>query len=526
MKAPSLHADEVYYYFHIPKCAGTLMTQHVLPTFFRPEQICPIYDLGELVKLDRAELDRFTLFRGHYYKYLANFVPKRIRALTVLRHPFERAISTYRYILEQESHPLHEATRRVGSFEAFLSERDVFCPDSMTVALGVDVDPPAVLAAAEHRSGPPVPMQRLFDEEIFVPRARACHLAAAKRTLDDCVVVGLQEEMEKTVSLIVDHFGGTPTGPLVRANATEHGHFSRADLPSRVLDKLLETHRYDLETYAYGKALFERRWRDFAASKGAKAPGPPRHLTVPPAAPTLPGKSLFLLPPDKAAGEFGRQIVQGYFRPSELCPIAGDEALASLPAQKLAGFAAFIGPQAGKTPAVLAEAQNIFAFLRNPVASVALRYRSILADPGHPHHEAVRGYGSFVDFIEDRRAYTADALTLFLSDLSETAGGASVEEFRRAKATLGRLDFIGFCDRIDEALRDLAQLLDWPQIAHAIPPAVVAAAAEVPAVSREETAAILAANPFDAALYRYARRLVRWRVMSRALTFRRLPPVR
>ncbi|MEI9985446.1 MAG: hypothetical protein WDN69_21000 [Aliidongia sp.] len=526
MKAFSLPVDEVYYYFHIPKCGGTLMTQHVLPTFFRPEQICPIYDLGELVKLDRAELDRFTLFRGHYYKYLANFVRKRIRALTVLRHPFERAISTYRYILEQETHPLHDATKRVGSFEAFLSERDVFCPDSMTVALGVDVDPSAVLAAAEYRSGPSVPMQRLFDEEIFVPRARACHLAAAKRTLDDCVVVGLQEEMEKTVSLIFDHFGGTPTGPLVRANATERGHFSRADLPSRVLDTLFETHRYDLEAYAYGKALFERRWRDFTASPSAGTPEQPKHLTVFPVAPTLPGKSLFLLPPDRAAGAFGRHVVEGYFRPSELCPLTDDETLAALPAQKLAGFAAFIGPQAGKMPAILAEAQNIFALLRDPVASVVLHYRSILADPGHPQHEAVRGYGSFLDFIRDRRAYTADALTLFLSDSAETVSTASAEDFRRAKAMLSRFGFIGFCDRIDDALKDLAQLLDWPQIAQAIPPAVAAAAAKVPAVSWDEAAAIRTANPFDAALYQYARRLVRWRAMNRRLTFRRLLPVR
>ena len=250
------------------------MTTQLLPRLFPSNEICPAVWLDDLVKLAKEERSKYRLYFGHYNNYLRHFVDIPFRKLTLLRHPFERAISNYRYILASEAHPLHDALVSVGSFAAYLDEREVFCPNSLTLALGTEVDPDEVLARARrHEDG--TSLHQLFDEATFGAPARASHAEAAKRVLDDCVFVGLQEEMEKSSRLLFDHFGQEFDGHLTRSNETKYDPLTLDDLGPEILEKLTETHRHDLEVYAYGKTLFARKWRTFLAGRGQR-PQPAR----------------------------------------------------------------------------------------------------------------------------------------------------------------------------------------------------------------------------------------------------------
>src|ERR1700723_3784624 len=121
-----------YYFFHIPKTAGVTKAYGLLPKFFAPAEICPHVTFDALLGISAEERAKYRLFHGHFYNHLPHFLPEPLNVLTLLRHPFERAISHYRYILSSPAHPLHGPVSAAPDFGAYLRDRRLFAPNSLT----------------------------------------------------------------------------------------------------------------------------------------------------------------------------------------------------------------------------------------------------------------------------------------------------------------------------------------------------------------------------------------------------------
>jgi hypothetical protein len=521
-----MRADARYYFFHIPKTAGSTLAFRLLPKFFQAGEICPHMTFDALLAVPPEVRARYRLFHGHFNNQLENYVGGELRVLTVLRHPFERAISQYRYILSSPAHPLHAAVAAVPDFGAYIRDRLLFAPNSLTLALGSFFDPAEVLRRAAWRGQVPGSFDRIFDEETFNTAARRRHVEAAKAVLDRCMLVGLQEDMLRTAALVHAHFGAPFEGTVAEINRSTTPPLARSDLPAGVLADLTRLHAHDLEVYAHGKALFERQ---AATADKAEAAAAPVVIRAPD--PPLPPRLYYMNLPWSGDIDLASQLLHGYFRPSEVCPAWNYDGLLALPTEARPAYAAYHGHFFWPLGDFVGGDLAPVLFLTDPAARALQQYRERLADPAHKLHARIRAKSGLGAFVRDPIAFTPNVLTLSLARRFAPRGmarlqaqavraGISVNEalgeyvaahpanrwdLARAKRRLAQCAFIGFAADFQASLAALGRLLDWPDIADALRPELHARYAETPMISAADRAAVTAVNTLDAELYAFAR---------------------
>jgi|GEM_PF-4070898 hypothetical protein len=525
--------DDIRYYFcHIPKTAGCTMAYRLLPKFFDHSEICPHTRFDTLLAASAAERRQYRLFHGHFNDHLRHFVPGPLRVLTLLRHPFERAISQYRYILSSPDHPLHQQVAAQPDFGAYLRDRRLFAPNSLTLALGSELDSETVLRRARWRGAATDSLDALLDEETFNTSARERHEIAAMAMLDRCTLVGLQEEMSRTAFLLHDLFGRGFSGPVEVLNETRAPPLGRDDLPADVLEDLAARHEHDLAVYAHGRALFERHWA--RASGAAPKPAATGPVILRGAAP-VPQRLYYMTLPWSGDVDLASELLQGYWRPSEICPAWNYDGLFALPAAALRDYSAFHGYFFWPLEHFIGAAVAPITFLTDPVERAARQYRERLADRGHRLHPRVRAKGGLGDFVCDPVAFTPDVLTLSLArrfspaDMRRLADDArrleisvndalgeyvaarpaTRRDLARAKRRLEQCWFIGFAETLDASLDALGRLLDWPGIGLALNPRTRQSFGTRTKVAAEDRARIRAINPLDTELYDFALALTR-----------------
>jgi hypothetical protein len=553
--------DFRYYFLHIPKTAGCTMAYRLLPKFFDSDRICPHTSFAALQAAPAEERERYRLFHGHFNAHLEHFVAGKLRIITLLRHPFERAISQYRYILSSVEHPLHAQVVASPDFGAYLRNRDLFCPNSLTLALGSRIDPDLVLRRARWRGRGTDTIDALIDDETFNTVARRCHAEAATALLDRCALVGLQEEMSKTATLLHRHFGRNFSGPVDFMNESGGDLLTRDDLPADALADLAALHEHDLDVYAYGKALFERHWAEASgnvlslakpasAKSGSAKPGlakpsmPTLEAVKPRPAgqtkrPAPPSRLYYMTLPWSGDVDLASQLIRGYQRPSEVCPAWNYDGLMALPPHVRAEYAAFHGYFFWPLDGFIGGTPSIVTFLGDPIERALLQYQERLADRYHKLHLRVRSKRGLGDFVRDPLAFTPNVLTLSLArrftprdmeqlkaqalaqgtSLNDVLGDyivakpATPRDLARAKRRLEQSAFIGFTETFDTSLAALGRQLDWPEIGQSITASLrqelsrrATLLAMLPPTDR---ALIRQVNALDAELYDFARSLNR-----------------
>jgi hypothetical protein len=506
------------------------MAYRMLPKFFDRGEICPHTTYDALLAAPIEERGHYRLFHGHFNSHLQHFVPGPLRILTLLRHPFERAISQYRYILSSPEHPLHAAVAAERDFGGYIRNRLLFAPNSLTLSLGSRLDPAEVLRRAALRGVPLTEFDTIFEEETFNTAAHKHHLAAAKALLDRCALVGLQEDMPRTAALLHRHFGQEFDGSIESMNATQAPPLGRADLPDPVLAELAALHEHDLALYAHGKALFEQ------------------HCALPDSAPTAPvvlgaaepapaPRLYYMNLPWSGDVDLASQLLQGLCPPAEICPAWNYDGLYALPPELRDGYRAYHGYFFWPLESFVGAPLSVATFLTDPAERAAQQYRERLSDRAHKLHQRIKAKRGLAEFVRDPIAYTPNVLTLSLArrftpadiarlqdearrdgiSLNDALGEyvaarpATRRDLTRAKNRLAHCAFIGFAESFDGSLGALGQLLDWPDIALAVSPATRRRLASRPEVAAADRAAIAAVDNLDTELYAFARRLMRER---------------
>lgn len=103
------------FFLHIPKCAGTTLTEEIIKSRYSAEQLLIFYHHGtetlinDLKAMPLARQKKIRCIAGHFAFGIHNyFTPRPIAYITILRDPIERVISHYYYILRCPKHPYYE----------------------------------------------------------------------------------------------------------------------------------------------------------------------------------------------------------------------------------------------------------------------------------------------------------------------------------------------------------------------------------------------------------------------------------
>jgi hypothetical protein len=254
-------------FLHIPKTAGTTLKQVLVRQYgFRglfeiygnrlPEAVQEIQQLGE----DR--LAALRAFVGHMPFGLHELLPEPAAYISLLRHPVDRLVSHYYYVLRARGSPLHEMTvSNHLSLEEYV-KRGPAAPlfnNGQTRLLGS-----RGMLTAEPAT-----------EETF---------EAAKRNLDRFALVGLTERFDETLLILKRLFGWH--WPVYEKEKVGTNRPKRNDLSAQAVHTILERNQLDLELYRIAAARFDEavdrrgvrlrgsvtafRWLNTAAHHSAK----------------------------------------------------------------------------------------------------------------------------------------------------------------------------------------------------------------------------------------------------------------
>lgn len=220
-----------YIFLHIEKTAGTSLVDYMRNSvgkknfyYTRPE----LLNDPDKVKL---ELDHYTALAGHIqYDQINKNYPDAFK-ITFLRDPIERMISFYYFVKEgpETVDPITVKSKSMDFFE-FLE----YCEECN---------------------------DRRFVNGMTYKLANDCkeesRLDSAKENLKKMDFIGLQEYFDDSLAMLSSQTGWKPVEVAPTSNITKQKS-SKSELSSKIIDKIVELNKDDIELYKYGLNLFEK----------------------------------------------------------------------------------------------------------------------------------------------------------------------------------------------------------------------------------------------------------------------------
>ncbi len=231
-------------------------------------------------------LEKYKLFRGHFYYFFTRLLPVRPAILTFLRDPLDRVLSLYDHICREPGHFQHAAMPKPphGLLDAVRSPR-LLPPSFQVTALACDLDPVTAidLARAANPEG--------FDEysAIYSEMTKRIptreDLAIACRRLEEVDFVGIVEYYDESLKLASATFGW-PLLQYQRWNVAPAR--TREEIEPAILREIINANELDFEFYEFGKTLFAKRLEGIAGSSSLTALGHDRKHPLPGLRPSKP----------------------------------------------------------------------------------------------------------------------------------------------------------------------------------------------------------------------------------------------
>lgn len=242
-------AKETIFFLHIPKCAGTTLTEEIIKKRFKPEELIIFYEQGTKVLIDRLkgmsekEQKKIRCVAGHFafgiHKY---YTARPATYITLLRDPIERVISHYYFVLRNENHYLH---RTVKEKNYTLKE---YIENKLTIELnnGQTRIVAGIGWGAEFGKCPPSMLEQ------------------AKENLKNHFnAVGVSERFDDFLQLLNHKFGWKP--PAYEKQNVSDNRLKKQDIDNETLAVIEKYNRLDMELYRCASHLFSGQF-----SKGRK----------------------------------------------------------------------------------------------------------------------------------------------------------------------------------------------------------------------------------------------------------------
>ena len=233
--------DKLLIVIHIPKAGGETLRQ-IVRRQFRDKNFFSLNGIeGGLVtkteyvkNFPQAEKDDIRCIMGHMPFGLHQYFSRPCEYITMLRHPIQRVISLYYYILRNPIHPLHNTILSSHiTLEDFVQSQ---------IDPGIENEQVRLISginALESLGG-----KVLTDN----------HLIAAKKNIDGYFpAVGLTERFDDSVLLFAKIF----RWKYIFYRKQNINRYAKREVSSSVIQAIEKRNLLDLELYDYAKNKFE-----------------------------------------------------------------------------------------------------------------------------------------------------------------------------------------------------------------------------------------------------------------------------
>jgi hypothetical protein len=230
-------------FLHIPKCAGTTLTEEILVKRFSSKEIIVFYELGTTALIDRLkamskrEQQMVKCIAGHFaYGIHKFYLARPCSYITVLREPIDRVVSHYYYVLRRTDHYMHKE----------VTEKEISLKQYVESGLSTEMDNGQTRILAGIGQGVPF------------GKSSEAMLEKAREHLDQCDAVGITEEFNGFLELL-----GHKTGWAISGIADKNVTANRAqlhNLDKDTMDVIKHFNRFDMELYQHACTLFKAQY--------------------------------------------------------------------------------------------------------------------------------------------------------------------------------------------------------------------------------------------------------------------------
>ncbi|MFB2971573.1 hypothetical protein ACE1CD_21630 [Aerosakkonema sp. BLCC-F183] len=260
------------YFFHIPKTAG-ISLRSIIRSAYPPEDCLPVYEIQDLLTLNREQINRYRCFMGHFGTGLFSLLERDVCCVTMLRDPFEHIVSNF-YFCQQ----------MLPKYQKYLPSEwnqiiaDITSSDELGKSINTDffrkllANPQTLYLSTDIDLIPFLkqPTSLLSVESFYIQELTEIEMKErvdkAKKRLDQMAVVGVVEQFAESVSLVCDFIGiDSPSiiaheniGPKRQAIGKKSYRESGL-IPPDVVEQIDELTVGEREVYNYAKTLLAKK---------------------------------------------------------------------------------------------------------------------------------------------------------------------------------------------------------------------------------------------------------------------------
>jgi len=252
-----LKKDDILYYLHIPKTAGTTLISLIDSNFNRKNEVLGIHAWKFLIPKLPLDFSNYRFVRGHYGIGFYRLLPKKPIYITILREPTDLIVSMYKMLQRQRVEAERYSIPQDKTISELITDPKILdMKDTLTHWIGIDQD---VLSFTKDMDLNQIADFQPEEHEAFLSPDMSDEelLKTAKQNLAEFAWVGILERFEESMFLLHYQFGWKPIRDTRRRNVAPK---DLNDLNDAAKKQLGEWTKLDRDLYKYGLELFESRY--------------------------------------------------------------------------------------------------------------------------------------------------------------------------------------------------------------------------------------------------------------------------